>query len=1067
MSISKAEYERLGLGAFLKNDITKKLKQSGKELKKSHQVMREEGLADVWERGGKGFVERIRAYGRTEADSEIIVDEHFAELLETLGDFRVAKTITTGCAQSGKCQPLDAKIATPNGWVKMGDIKVGDLVIARDGRPTEVIGVYPQGEKPIYRVTMDDDSSTECCDEHLWYTQVAMDRGRKYAPLHELTKSHGTRQRDWEPTEYGDRPGSVKTLREIMDTLYQVDKNGEKKRQRGKLRSNHSIPLCKPIQYETKYFDVHPYLMGALIGDGCLRNDVGFSTKDKEILDRIYHLLPDGIEISSKGDDKDYGFVRSKGLGKNVLLRSLKEIGIFGHKSNSKFIPDIYKFGDINQRLDLLRGLMDTDGTCAPGGNIEFGSVSRKLVEDVRELVLSLGGKTNLIRVKKTFYKKDGVKVPCQDFYRLSFKINFNPFYLSRKYDLWKETSPKTFRRYIRTVEYVGKKESQCIAVAHPDHLYLTDEFIVTHNTLGNMLLLVDTLVYLRCRTAFFFDSQVNLRNNCPIQFQPMAENYVKALEKAGVATYDRSQDRMMLERYQISGVTANFSYTSTNKSGGSKESSGRAAVGGVAASFTADILFGDEVSQWEPGAYDPLPRRIDASVISSRPQRLLGTPGSSGGIERFIKEMDVNMYPHVECNHCGEVFPLDPKGCLFKAYEREDSSGNKVIAYLTEAGRPNTWWCYDENDPVNTAYIGCPHCGHEIDDETRYNAHYRCLTTGVWLRDWLDAIPKGIPQKTFSAALHITPLTRRSKTNLAAQIVRTGLEAVDPRDFQQQALGHPSENIVNSLTMQILERSIKAPPPERIPDFRLAGIDQGRSAYFMACADYQLPQGWRTMPTEEVIANTIRQYIFLGELPASNVPSKLKELGVTMAVCDQEPDRTRAAELQRTTVIELGDQISKLSDAVRKSTVEEGGAILPVWKFRNEKFLAQFMNSFVTSHKGDGWPLARLPNQFERWIHVPTDASPLRHLQAIHYDPYTDKWISRDPNNDLAYASMFMEVAFYLNLTQSMNNTYTPGNLVTVEKPAATSSYAPLGYGQPRGGRRGSFIPSRSRRGY
>jgi hypothetical protein len=684
--LTKEQYEALGLQAFVSNSLVKKLRSASKELKKSHSTMRDEGLEDVWQRGGKGFVERIRAYGKTEANSEIIVDDHFAELLETLGDFRIAKTVTTGCAQSGK--------------------------------------------------------------------------------------------------------------------------------------------------------------------------------------------------------------------------------------------------------------------------------------------------------------------------------------------------------------------------------------------TLGNMLLLVDTLVYLRCRTAFFFDSQVNLRNNCPIQFQPMAENYVKALETAGVSTYDRSRDRTMLERYQISGVTANFSYTSTNKSGGAKESTGRAAVGGVAASFTADILFCDEVSQYEAGAYDPLPRRIDASIISSRPQRLLGTPGSSGGIERFIKDMNVNMYPHVECNHCGEVFPLDPKGCLFKPYEREDSSGNKVTAYLTEAGRPNTWWCYDESDPVNTAYIGCPHCGHEIDNESRYGAKYRCLITGVWLRDWLDAIPKGIPQNIYSAALHITPLTRRSKTNLASQIVRTGLEAVDSRDFQQQALGHPSENIVNSLTMQILERSIKAPAPERIPDFRLAGIDQGRSTYFMACADYQLPQGWRTMPTEEVIANTIRQYVFLGEMPVSSVPSKLKELGVTFAICDQEPDRTRAGELQRTTVIELGDQISKLSDAVRKSTVEEGGASLPVWKFRNEKFLTQFMNSFITSHKGDGWPLARLPNNFEKWIHVPTDASPLMHLQAIYYDPYTDKWMSRNPNNDLAYASMFMEVAFYLNLTQSMDNTYVAGNLVTVEKPPS-ASYTPLGYGSaPRGGRRGSFIPSRGSRG-
>lgn len=68
----------------------------------------------------------------------------------------------------GKAQPLTSKLLTPNGWIKMGDVKVGDYVISRDGNPTKVIGVYPQGVRPIYRVSFNDGTSTLCDEEHLW-----------------------------------------------------------------------------------------------------------------------------------------------------------------------------------------------------------------------------------------------------------------------------------------------------------------------------------------------------------------------------------------------------------------------------------------------------------------------------------------------------------------------------------------------------------------------------------------------------------------------------------------------------------------------------------------------------------------------------------------------------------------------------------------------------------------------------------------------------------------------------------------------------------------------------------
>jgi len=627
---------------------------------------------------------------------------------------------------------------------------------------------------------------------------------------------------------------------------------------------------------------------------------------------------------------------------------------------------------------------------------------------------------------------------------------------------------------FLARVEKYGRTERNTpldLSPFYREYLECIGDFRIAHTltlapaqlgkTLGHTLLVCDTATVGRLSPAWFYAQFSSLSVNVGIQFQPVIEHYIQALAKDGI-TFNRERDRVQLQRFQIEQQTVFFSFVSTNNKV-SANAGGLATVGGAAASFTADgpLIF-EERSQWLPGAADPLPRRLDASLIASKPIRELSTAGGGGGIEAGFKGLDGDFYPAVECPHCGEIIFIDPKGCLLKAFERIDSQGQSTIAYLSESGRPQEWFHKDPEDPVNTAHFACSHCHSELTQDTLQEATFRCRDRGVWLRDFLDAIPPGIPTKNLKVGLRFSPLSRKTKINLAADIIKSGLTAVDSRDFSEQVLGHPSETVATSLTMPILKRSIDAPGPSRVPEVRLAGIDQARGQYWLCAADFCPPAGWRDMSTEEVIDKTVRNYVFMADIPVRLVPNKLLELKVNYCLVDNEPDRRAAAELQRTTVCQLADQIDGLKDAIKKVEVEEGGTKIPAWQLRNEKFLNQMMTSFLLNSLDDGHPLARLPNDFTRWMSTPVENSPLRHLMDLRYDPYLGRFVKVTGVDHLAYAAMFMEAAYYIWLTRSVGESYIAGSLVTVEKPP-TSSYSIPGYGgSPRGGRRGSFIPSR-----
>jgi len=344
----------------------------------------------------------------------------------------------------GKDQPLDAKILTPGGWRRMGDIKVGDLTIGSDGQSYPVTGVYPQGLRPVYRVTFQDGATTECGAEHLWEVNTPCRQWRGYAPR-------------------------------IMTTLQILEKGLTEKG--GKRR--HIIRIAKPYNFKSRQHLIHPYVMGYLLGNGGLsQTSVRVTIPDAETLDRIASMLPKGFHLS-KQTPIDYvitGIGGNKGKP-NIFLNEMRRFGLMGHLTYEKFIPAEYLWDKVANRAALLQGLIDSDGHVRPtDNNIEYSSSSPQLARDVQQLIWSLGG-TAKIRPKKT---------PRRMSYRMSVCLpkNVPPCQLSRKKNSYHPRPKYQPHRVIDKIEAVGYKETQCIAVASPDHLYITNDFILTHNTI-------------------------------------------------------------------------------------------------------------------------------------------------------------------------------------------------------------------------------------------------------------------------------------------------------------------------------------------------------------------------------------------------------------------------------------------------------------------------------------------------------------------------------------------------------------------------------------------------------
>ncbi|HYD08658.1 MAG TPA: PhoH family protein [Acidimicrobiales bacterium] len=369
----------------------------------------------------------------------------------------------------GRAQPVDRKVLTPWGWQAIGALQVGDLVVGSDGLPTPVLGVYPQGEREVFTVRTQDGAETQACAEHLWFVRT-LDDAR-----------HG-------------KPGRVVQTQEMV----------------GNLRRHHQrryeLPLVsEPVELAPRDVPMDGYALGLLLGDGCItdRTTPSFATKDIELAGALQDAIA-GVEVTYKGR-YDYVLNRDRSVvttSTNPVTAVMRELGLAGTRSTDKFVPYEYLYNSSAVRLAVLQGLLDTDGgpvtQAKRSCRIEFSTCSPQLAEDVVFLVRSLGGvaysRLRPAHAMRAGNAKGRPVAHRNDSHRVDIRLpaGIEPFRLVRKKAIYDELGGGRPMRFIDSIEPAGTAETVCISVAAEDSLYVTDDFLVTHNTLNASFIILD-----------------------------------------------------------------------------------------------------------------------------------------------------------------------------------------------------------------------------------------------------------------------------------------------------------------------------------------------------------------------------------------------------------------------------------------------------------------------------------------------------------------------------------------------------------------------------------------------
>jgi len=351
----------------------------------------------------------------------------------------------------GKAQPLDAKVLTRRGWTCMGSLRVGDELASIDGAESRVLGIFPQGEREVYRVEFSDGRSAECCLEHLWRV----------------------RYREW------GAPRVLSTER-LIEML-------QRKRYRGRLY----IETFSGEFGDDADLPVDPWLLGVLLGDGTTHgSSVMFSTASAELLARVKDALGEQFEITASGK-YDYRIIqtgpKTRGHGyrtPNPLKQALESLELWDRRAHEKFIPKRYLAASLRSRVQLLKGLLDTDGWVERWGSVRYATCSERLARDVVDLVRSIGGTASCFDKKTTYTYRDEHRAGRPSYVcNLQIPADCGLELLSQKEARRLEPRKRQRRLTIRSITPARFTQTQCIAVSHPSRLYVTNCFTLTHNT--------------------------------------------------------------------------------------------------------------------------------------------------------------------------------------------------------------------------------------------------------------------------------------------------------------------------------------------------------------------------------------------------------------------------------------------------------------------------------------------------------------------------------------------------------------------------------------------------------
>lgn len=386
----------------------------------------------------------------------------------------------------GKALSLDSKVYTPDGFKYMRDIEPGDTVFDDEGKPTTVLRTYSHADLDMYKVTFSDNTSVVCCKDHLW--QFQSQKAIHVWPLHKILSG---------------------------PTCSPADHDAQ-------LRySKYTIPITRPVQFRYQPVPLDPYILGMLLSDDTLVSTCVFPSNTYN--NPKYN---DDVIIS----DNNHSF-----------KSELESIGLNQCNQHTKFIPNVYKFNSIHTRQTLLYTLLKQSHRCIENNSYVIQSVSKSLIMDILWIVQSLGG-IGTVTCVRSKYKSYTAKL-----YKLMFNMS--------DYSWFKHIDPqckipilsktKISRRF-KSIKYIGKQPGKCITVSGKHHLYLTNHFIVTHNTLESTNLAIYNKYRYRYRHCLIIcninTSKYNWKKEIETATNGQMTGYILGAryKKDGTITYDK-----------------------------------------------------------------------------------------------------------------------------------------------------------------------------------------------------------------------------------------------------------------------------------------------------------------------------------------------------------------------------------------------------------------------------------------------------------------------------------------------------------------------------------------------
>lgn len=344
-------------------------------------------------------------------------------------------------------QPIDSTILTKLGYKKLSDIITSDIIIGSDGNHHNILNIIEDGYHPIYKIIFGNSAYAEFAEDHVLYTVDRKESQRK-------TKN-----------------GSFKSIKSIIDNITTY---------KSKIH-NHQVPLSQAIKLEEKPLFINPYVLGVLLGDGDIysKYSVDFASADQQIVDKCEKLIPQCMQINKK-NKLGYRICMRENKNRkhritNIYYAYLKELNLNGKNSQTKFVPELYKYNSIINRLAILQGLMDTDGFVSKdGSDVSYCTTSELLANDVKFIVQSLGGHANIC--DKISGNNLNNKLTKSKVVHISIE-NFVPFRLERKINRYKPRKHK-LTRFIKDINYISDKNCRSIIIDSNNQSYLTNNFV-------------------------------------------------------------------------------------------------------------------------------------------------------------------------------------------------------------------------------------------------------------------------------------------------------------------------------------------------------------------------------------------------------------------------------------------------------------------------------------------------------------------------------------------------------------------------------------------------------------